>query len=311
MEYDPKSNAQNGLIAFANRTMAGSYFDVASLTLLIVDYLATLDVEVRSNQHHLSTLTFRNLNIDRIYLACAVECRKGVISLLKAPIKSPGFAQLNQGNLDHTALNITPKTCQDMYRIGKTSLLAGILFAEAILFLRVYVLSGRNRKLMYYLVFQYVATHLTWISMFGVSFMGIEFGPSPIPTVLGCVILPPKKETYGTLLASMFGCLMVNEICASFLTIPGLGVHARPSHLAIVSMTFVIGLLEYRHMPHNSVITIFYRDGLFYFASLTACSVANMVIIIIGSVSSVSSITRAGAGEWSGLTQDANTGIRS
>ncbi|KAJ3508695.1 hypothetical protein NMY22_g16532 [Coprinellus aureogranulatus] len=221
--------------------MASSYFDVASLALLVVDYLATVDME-----------------IEHIWPAPWSPAK--VLYLFSRYL---AFFDIPFAVYYHTVLGLKPRMCLDMFRVGTTSIVAGVVFAEAILFLRVYALSGRNRKLMYCLIFQFTATHLAWISMFGVFFSGIEFGPSPLPSVLGCVILPPKKKIYGTLLAGMFGFLMANEILVALIT-------------------FIIGLLKYRHMRHSPLITIFYRDGLFYFVSLTAFSIANMIVDIIG-----------------------------
>ncbi|KAJ3533563.1 hypothetical protein NMY22_g7286 [Coprinellus aureogranulatus] len=241
MSEDPRLAALSKLIASANRAKASSYFDVASLALLVVDYLATLETEIE-------------------FIWPAPWSAAKVLYLFSRYLV---FFDVPFAAHYHTALHLSPKMCCDMFRVGTTSIVLGVLFAEAILFLRVYALSGRNRKLMYYLIFQYIATHFAWISMYGVFLSGVEFGPSPIPTVLGCVILPPSKELYNTLLAGIFGFIMANEI-------------------SIALMTFIIGLLKYRNLRRSPLISIFYRDGFFYFAILTAFSVANMIVDLIG-----------------------------
>ncbi|KAJ3545597.1 hypothetical protein NMY22_g2365 [Coprinellus aureogranulatus] len=275
MSDDARLTAPNELFAFAHRTKASSYFDVASLALLV----SRSDLTVLQLKTHPVLLVGGGLlghiehggeveltpllNVQRPYprILTQIEyiwpARWSPAKVLYLFSRYLVFFDIPFAVHYHTVLGLEPKVwlydCITRRR-GKPFMISTDMPG--------YVSRRDDTPL---------ATHLAWISMFGVFLSGIEFGPSPLPTVLGCVILPPKKRIYSTLLA---------------------GAHIKPStRLAIVLMMFIIGLLKYRHLRNSPLITIFYRDGFFYFAVLTAFSIANMIVDIIGPIAARISIS--------------------
>ncbi|KAJ3532105.1 hypothetical protein NMY22_g7879 [Coprinellus aureogranulatus] len=240
MSADP-SALLHRLVVSAERAKASTYLDVASLVLLVVDYLATLETEARY-------MWPAPLSLAKFLYFCS---------------RYMVFFDVPFAVYYHTALHVEPKSCRDMFRVGTTSGVIGIVFSEAILFLRVYALSGRDRRLMVYLALQFIATHVAYFAMYGVFLAGVEFGPSPIPAVLGCVPGLPDSEKYDSLLAGMFGLIMANE-------------------LAIALITSALCVVKYRGLQRSRLVDMFFRDGLVYFAVLTAFSTANIIIDLAG-----------------------------
>ncbi|KAF6758710.1 hypothetical protein DFP72DRAFT_888007 [Ephemerocybe angulata] len=164
----------------------------------------------------------------------------------------------------HTTSGLTGKTCHVMFVSVTSSILVGIALAEAILFLRVWAISGRDRILSIYLIFHFTAVHLVQAVLFGLFIGSLEFGPSssPLPGIIGCFPLPPKSKTLNTLLSALFGLIVANE-------------------LSILFITFVIGLRKFRDF-RNPLIRVFYVDGFSYFLVLSAISTTNVVVDLVG-----------------------------
>ncbi|KAF6764628.1 hypothetical protein DFP72DRAFT_868738 [Ephemerocybe angulata] len=164
----------------------------------------------------------------------------------------------------HTTSGLTGKTCHVMFVSVTSSILVGIALAEAILFLRVWAISGRDRTLSIYLIIHFTAVHLVQAVLFGLFIGSLEFGPSPspLPGIIGCFPLPPKSKTLNTLLSALFGLIVANE-------------------LSILFITFVIGLRKFRDF-RNPLIRVFYVDGFSYFLVLSAISTTNVVVDLVG-----------------------------
>ncbi|KAJ3532997.1 hypothetical protein NMY22_g7520 [Coprinellus aureogranulatus] len=81
----------------------------------------------------------------------------------------------------------------------------------------------------------------------------LEYGPSPAPTILGC--LPIKGNA--------------NHLSVLYILIVA-------SELSILAITVLILLLKYKR-SRSRLVTIFYRDGLIYFLIITALSVGNII----------------------------------
>ncbi|KAF5324454.1 hypothetical protein D9611_004128 [Ephemerocybe angulata] len=171
----------------------------------------------------------------------------------------------------HTTSGLTGKTCHVMFVSVTSSILVGIALAEAILFLRVWAISGRDRILSIYLIFHFTAVHLVQAVLFGLFIGSLEFGPSssPLPGIIGCFPLPPKSKTLNTLLSALFGLIVANE-------------------LSILFITFVIGLRKFRDF-RNPLIRA--SRSLVFHVSLSlrphpyillAISTTNVVVDLVG-----------------------------
>lgn len=227
-------------IASAARQKITKYVDVAALALLVVDYLGTLEMEVA------------NMWPAKWSVAKVLFFLSRYSALLDVPLAI----------YYHTALGLPVRTCRILFSVESSSLLVGVALSEAILFLRVYALSGRNRKFLWVLLFQFFAVHIAEFIIFGNFLTKLEFGPSRIPTVIGCSPLPPKDPSLNVQLSALFGLILANE-------------------LAVLLMTFVIGLMKYRNL-NSPLIRIFYRDGFFYFLVLSAISAGNITADLVG-----------------------------
>ncbi|KAF5324710.1 hypothetical protein D9611_004127 [Ephemerocybe angulata] len=228
------------ILASAGRQKNTKYVDVAALALLVVDYIGTFEAEVSMMWKAKWSFAKALFFLTR-YLA---------------------FFDVPLAIYFHTSLGLPPRTCQVLFIVETISLLVGVAVAEAILFLRVWALSGRNRKLLIYLTAQYTAVHLVEAVLFGHFLFGLEFGPSPLPTVIGCLPLPPKKKIQNSMLSALFGLILANE-------------------LVILFITFFIGLTKFRDL-RSPLIKTFYLDGFFYFLILSAISIGNMIVDLVG-----------------------------
>ncbi|TFK23974.1 hypothetical protein FA15DRAFT_669939 [Coprinopsis marcescibilis] len=140
----------------------------------------------------------------------------------------------------------------------------GVAIAEAILYLRIYAISGRNRKFMIYLIVQYIVLHVAIYGVYAKFALHQSFAQSPFPTVIGCLPVPPKIEgvNLNVVLSAMFILILVDEII-------------------IMIMSLAIGLMKYRSLK-SPLIKIFYRDGTFYFVMLAGISLGNILFNLVG-----------------------------
>ncbi|TEB36330.1 hypothetical protein FA13DRAFT_1246841 [Coprinellus micaceus] len=233
------------IFASATRQKITKYVDVAALALLVVDYLGTLEAEV-------AYMWPAELSAAKVLFFLS-----RYLALFDVPLAI----------YYHTSLGLPVRTCQILFSVETTSLLIGVAFAEAILFLRVYALSGRSKKMMVWLVFQFFGVHVAEFVVYILFLRNLQFGPSPLPTVIGCTPLPPKSQALNIQLSALFGLILANE-------------------LAILLMTFTIGLMKYRNL-RSPLMRIFYRDGFFYFLILSAVSAGNITVDLVGPVGTI------------------------
>ncbi|EFI27271.1 hypothetical protein CC1G_15099 [Coprinopsis cinerea okayama7 len=138
----------------------------------------------------------------------------------------------------------SPSVCRMGFISSTTFAFFGFLLSEAIMFLRLFALSGRNRWMGGWLGFQFFILHFAPFVAVCVFIRDVEYEPSPIPSVMPC--LPVAQ-----------GSARWKEIA---LYSVGLGSHTQ------------------HRSTKSSLLSIFYRDGLIYFLGLAITSLVNIVI---------------------------------
>ncbi|TFK26930.1 hypothetical protein FA15DRAFT_666878 [Coprinopsis marcescibilis] len=209
---------------------------VASTTLLAIDWLATLDLEV-------NYVWPGSWNMIKILFVCA----RYSAFFHGAFILRYVFA-----------FEGTQQACHIWLGLVGMSTLVSTTFAEAILFIRVYAMAGRNRGMRIYLVVHYVVVHLAQLILMSLAVKNLAFHQSPLPGKLSCV--PNVSKITGVCLLAFFGIYVISEI------------------IIVIIMCFV-GFQKFRHNK-SDLFTILFRDGLIYFAALTGIAIGNIIVIL-------------------------------
>ncbi|TEB32178.1 hypothetical protein FA13DRAFT_287727 [Coprinellus micaceus] len=153
----------------------------------------------------------------------------------------------------------SPELCHSRFFRAAMSCTVLVLGAEGILFLRVYAFSGRSKRLLAYLVVQFCAIHGTAYPIL-ISFLNsMEYRQLPLRN-LPCMPVTANA----TLLGGVFATLLEGVIIALVLMI---FLANRKHHLALAVSGFKSPLLS-----------VFYRDGIFYFICLSAILTTNIII---------------------------------
>ncbi|KAF6751509.1 hypothetical protein DFP72DRAFT_475194 [Ephemerocybe angulata] len=148
---------------------------------------------------------------------------------------------------------LSPETCRIAFlRIGISSILV-VTASEAILFIRVYAFSGRNKKILVYLILQFIAIHATAFALLTRFLKTVNFVKLPIPNLV-CMPASAKSTMLGGVFALLLG--------------------------SVVIVMFIMMYIAFRkHRNFNSaLLTVFYRDGIFYFICLSALASANILV---------------------------------
>ncbi|KAF6753322.1 hypothetical protein DFP72DRAFT_902745 [Ephemerocybe angulata] len=146
----------------------------------------------------------------------------------------------------HLRSGLTPGECTRAFVQLFISSSMAVLSAEVILYMRVYALSGMNKRLMAYLAIQYLV-HLRLLTP---SPLTVE--PSPIPN-LPCIPIYIDRSAAGIV------------FCLSL-----------ASTIAIMAIMVYISRRQYRDFE-SSLISLFFRDGVLYFICLSTLTCANIV----------------------------------
>ncbi|RXW12512.1 hypothetical protein EST38_g13341 [Candolleomyces aberdarensis] len=142
----------------------------------------------------------------------------------------------------------SPKVCHGSFIVSSSFGVIGIALSEAIMFVRLYALSGRKKIVGYLLGAQYTLVHMASLAILGVSISRVKY-------LFPCV----PFETDNKPITIFFGMIVVNEFI-------------------VLGFTFYI-LLKKHWETRSPMMTLFYRDGVFYFIALAITSSANIAII--------------------------------
>ncbi|TFK23502.1 hypothetical protein FA15DRAFT_462642 [Coprinopsis marcescibilis] len=127
-----------------------------------------------------------------------------------------------------------------------------IVAAEAIMFVRVYAICGKNRTLLFWLIFQFIAIHVAayvFLSIFLTSFV---FFPTPLPTHMAC--FPVASDTQK--LVYVYVLIIVSEF--------------------IIMLISLFGFWKFR-AANSQLFKTLRQDGILYFFALVAISFANIL----------------------------------
>jgi len=162
MSESPESMA--ALVESASLLQQVKYMDVASMTILVFDYLLSLELEV--------SLVWRSQwSISKILFMCS---------------RYPAFIDVPLVLWYELAPNPDIKNCFPIYASSSWGTFFGIASAEAILILRTYALMGCNSRALTVFVISYVAIVITTVVVLSLFLQSLKFGAPPLQTVAGC-----------------------------------------------------------------------------------------------------------------------------
>ncbi|TEB31400.1 hypothetical protein FA13DRAFT_365354 [Coprinellus micaceus] len=147
----------------------------------------------------------------------------------------------------------TLKQCLRSFATGTTMMAVGVVVAEVILYLRVFALSGRSQWVGALLAILFVGFHGTTFVFVAKFVRSLQYAPSPVPTIIGCLLVNASSK----------------DISIGFALIAA-------SEIAILAITLWIIFAKYQRSK-SRLVTLFSRDGLVYFALLTATSAGNII----------------------------------
>ncbi|TFK20697.1 hypothetical protein FA15DRAFT_759217 [Coprinopsis marcescibilis] len=221
------------LIQGAHHKRALDSVQVSLLVLLIIDYLQTVNLEVKyiwkAQRSFVRTM---------FLLARYTFLVTGPISIWFS------FAKLSA------------KACHTAFSLACFSTLTMVLFAEAILFIRVYAISGRSKFMLGYLIFHFTAAQVAKYTLLAKSLSTVKFMETVVPRALNCL---PEMEDFGggrAYMSAVFGLSAASEV-------------------VIFLIMCWFALRKFRDCG-SDLYTIFFRDGVVYFVCLTAISITNM-----------------------------------
>ncbi|KLO17483.1 hypothetical protein SCHPADRAFT_900578 [Schizopora paradoxa] len=144
------------------------YFHVASLALMVYDYLLTLPDEIQ-------------------YIWTARRTSSGGMTLYLLTRYLNFFdATILTIFLFDRRLSTQPNTCSSVYQATAWFELVGITVAEVILFLRTYAIWGQSRKILYFIIFSTLLM-IPCAVVIKKDISTLEFSPSPFPNIIPCV----------------------------------------------------------------------------------------------------------------------------
>lgn len=228
-----QSNTLDAVVEGYRTTLYVNYLGIGGAALVLVDFLQTFPEEVS------------------LMWPAPFGLPKVLFFLLRYSL----LAHRVLAGLYGVPTGRSPEECWNGFvRTGVMScaLIAG---AEGILFLRAYAFSGKNKKLMAYLIFQCVAIHTGAAVLITKFLHSTKFGPLPIPTV--CMPLQADSVL----------------LCGAFTMILG--------SIVIVMLIMVYIALQEHRGCRSALLMIFYRDGIFYFICLSALALANIIVNLV------------------------------
>ncbi|KAH6902695.1 hypothetical protein BKA70DRAFT_1156221 [Coprinopsis sp. MPI-PUGE-AT-0042] len=167
--------------------------------------------------------------------------------------------------------NPSSRLCDGVAGTAIIAIPVSLLLAEAILYIRLFALSGCQRWMQ---IFLYVHAPIVTIgALVPVSLFAkqVSWGPSEYPSnPYGCYIRRTKNifavVSYGILLYSGLGWIAPRH---------QLKQNAESRLLVTMALSVYFGVRNYWTMRDNALIRVFYRDGTFYFIVLAGMAIAN------------------------------------
>lgn len=156
------------------------------------------------------------------------------------------------------AVGAALEDCAVAFGASSVLILVSMMLAEAIMCVRLYALGKNSKRLLAWLLLQFIATQGTTFTVFALFVKSVKYLPSPIRSVPGCI--PYRFDSQKLLIA--FGMIVASQLVIMFLS------------------SWVV-LTKYQEST-SPLLTVMYRDGFFYFVSLTLVTIANIVFHQLG-----------------------------
>ncbi|OCB88276.1 hypothetical protein A7U60_g4577 [Sanghuangporus baumii] len=212
-------------------------FEVASLALLTYDYVLTLRTEVELVWR--SRWSFGSV----LFLLTRYTTFAGSILKIIYSQRSDLFEK---------------HLCGTLYRSSIYVMIGSVIMIEVIIVMRVYALWGRSRRMLVCLVGLTSCTIVSTLVVFFISQEDNTWVENPIPRLGSCIFLSlnvaNSLRVYGVFIA-----LMIFQF-------------------VLIVLTLWKGIAQWRLMNRRShLLKIFYRDGIFYFVSLSLANCLNIV----------------------------------
>jgi len=208
---------------------------VCSVALLVFDWFLTLPAEIK--------YTWKaSWNLGQILFFLT---------------RYPAFINITLAVFNRLEYNLSASACSNIDNVRTYVILFGIIVAEVILTLRVWVLWERNRKVGLYLLGISIATTSGGVVscvLFGSNFNYVAVDTLS-PNLSGCFFMSGKTDVLWAFVA-----LIVQQTF-------------------IFVMTLVHGIQNFRASYSTSLLRTFYMDGVIYYLALQTLSVINLVVI--------------------------------
>ncbi|KAH6903098.1 hypothetical protein BKA70DRAFT_1567042 [Coprinopsis sp. MPI-PUGE-AT-0042] len=212
--------------------LIGDLYVVVTLTLLVLEAFQMLELEV-----------------DLIWKVTTWGWIKG----LYIANRTVPFILLLFTAIPFGLRNPSSRLCDGVAGTAIIAIPVSLLLAEAILYIRLYALSGCQRWMR---IFLYVHAPIVTIgALVTVSLFAkqVSWGPSEYPSnPYGCYI----RRTKNLFAVVSYGILLY-------------------SGLVTMALSVYFGVRNYWTMRDNALIRVFYRDGTFYFIVLAGMAIAN------------------------------------
>ncbi|KAH6909485.1 hypothetical protein BKA70DRAFT_1425890 [Coprinopsis sp. MPI-PUGE-AT-0042] len=212
------------------------YVNVAALAFLVLDYFQTLPSEVE--------LVWQN----RWALIKVLFLLSRYLPFIYGPLTL--WVGLQSG--------ATLEACTLSFGASSFLIVISMILAEGIMFVRLYALSGHNKKMLAWIVFQLLAIQSVVITFFSLFVRSVKVIKSPLPSVPGCI--PSKFDSHKLMI--VFAAIVASQ-------------------LIMMLISSWIGIQKYKH-SNSPILVVFYRDGFFYFLSLTVVTIGNIIFDRIG-----------------------------
>ncbi|KAF6744743.1 hypothetical protein DFP72DRAFT_65578 [Ephemerocybe angulata] len=151
----------------------------------------------------------------------------------------------------------TPYTvlaCRKLFTISGMTCTAVIFGSEGILFFRVYAFSGRSKKMLIYLLCQFIMVQATLLGLILKFLINVQFVRYPFAEMQFCRPVQGENSLIGTAFAILLGNIAVIMVIMGYL--------AHQKHRGLKS----------------ELLNVFYRDGISYFICLSVMTSVNVFV---------------------------------
>ncbi|TFK26994.1 hypothetical protein FA15DRAFT_666944 [Coprinopsis marcescibilis] len=158
-------------------------------------------------------------------------------------------------NYGFFSAGLSPQKCHLFLSISCVTSVAMLAFSEGILFIRVCAITSGSRLLVWALFSQYITVHVVQFVLVTRFIENVSFLEAPITRQSGCIPL-----------AAPHALRFLLVLFVIFVVSAGL----------LVLIMCAIGIHHFKS-GRSSLFTIFFRDGLAYFAILAGVSIGNII----------------------------------